>query len=236
MNDPLLLELEDIRLLRVQDSSRFELQVPAFRVERGQFIAVTGESGCGKSTLLDLLALVLPPQDQGRFQFRLSDGRALNMMALWRVEAENQLAAVRRSNLGYVPQSGGLLPFLSVKDNLYLPPRLNFQADYQRRITRLARRLGIEGLLERKPESLSGGQRQRAAILLLADEPTAAVDAQRAQKIVTEFRALARSQNTAIIMVTHDHSLIQGRSDRHYVFDVDSRDENHVRSVCREAA
>ena len=62
------------------------------------------------------------------------------------------------------------------------------------------------------------------------------MDAQRAQKIVTEFRALARSQNTAIIMVTHDHSLVQGCSDRHYVFDVDSSDEDRVRSVCREAA
>ncbi len=245
MKNAPLLELKQVRLLRRGDSSSFELSVPEFSVGRGEFIAVTGESGCGKSTLLDMLALVLPPQDQGNFRLYLQRNISFNILSLWRADAENRLAALRRSNLGYVPQSGGLLPFLSVEDNLYLPPRLNGQQDYRMRIQKLAHSLGINSLMSRMPESLSGGQRQRAAILramahapdlILADEPTAAVDARRALKIVSEFRDLARSQDTAIIMVTHDRKLVQSNSDRQYVFDVDSSDEDHVRSQCREAA
>lgn len=237
-----VLSLKDVNLIRRQGGSSFELQIPDFQVARGEFIAVTGESGCGKSTLLDMLALVLQPQQGGEFQFLDPAGNIQDISALWRDSAEDQLAVLRRTRLGYVPQSGGLLPFLSISQNLYLPPRLNGQKDYEHRIRAFARRLGIHGLFSRMPQSLSGGQRQRAAILramahepdiILADEPTAAVDAGRAQKIVSEFRALARSQGTAIIMVTHDKNLVEHNSDGHFVFEVDSSDEQRVISVCR---
>jgi putative ABC transport system ATP-binding protein len=237
-----VLSLQDVYLLRRQGGSSFELQVPDFQVARGEFVAVTGESGCGKSTLLDMLALVLQPQQGGHFRFYDAQGGEQDISALWQSSSEDQLAVLRRTRLGYVPQSGGLLPFLTIAQNLYLPPRLNGQKDYEHRIRAFARRLGIHGLLSRMPQSLSGGQRQRAAILramahepdvILADEPTAAVDAGRAQKIVSEFRELARSQGTAIIMVTHDRNLVENNSDGHFVFDVDSSDETKVVSVCR---
>jgi putative ABC transport system ATP-binding protein len=189
-----------------------------------------------------MLALVLQPQQGGHFRFYDAQGGEQDISALWQSSSEDQLAVLRRTRLGYVPQSGGLLPFLTIAQNLYLPPRLNGQKDYEHRIRAFARRLGIHGLLSRMPQSLSGGQRQRAAILramahepdvILADEPTAAVDAGRAQKIVSEFRELARSQGTAIIMVTHDRNLVENNSDGHFVFDVDSSDETKVVSVCR---
>lgn len=236
-----VLSLQAVSILRQQGGSSFELQVPDFRVARGEFIAVTGESGCGKSTLLDMLALVLQPRQGGGFVFFDDGGHPVDVAALWQKADEDRLAVLRRTRLGYVPQSGGLLPFLSIEQNLYLPPRLNEQQGYQGRIKRFAERLGIASLMSRMPQSLSGGQRQRAAILramahepdlILADEPTAAVDKVRAQKIVAEFRELARSQGTAIIMVTHDANLVQNNSDQHYVFEVDSSDEEHVRSVC----
>lgn len=238
-----LLSLQAIRVLRQQGGSSFELRVPEFRVRRGEFIAVTGESGCGKSTLLDLLALVLQPQPEGRFHF-FGDGKdPIDINALWRDADENRLAVLRRRYLGYVPQSGGLLPFLTIRQNLHLPPRLNGQLRYHERIEELARRLGILNLMSRMPDSLSGGQRQRAAILramasqpalILADEPTAAVDGKRAKKIVGEFVKLAQAQGTAILMVTHDVRLVEQQYHRHYVFEVDSTDESHVVSVCTE--
>jgi len=256
----LILSLQNIRILRAQADSQFELSIPEFQVEAGQFIAVTGQSGCGKSTLLDLLALVLKPLDEGSFIFypaarnasfnsASSDSKPsndqFNINELWKNSAENKLAQIRRKNLGYVPQSGGLLPFLSVRDNLFLPPRLNYQQSFKDRIQKQGEALGIAGLFDRKPQSLSGGQRQRVAILramahqpelILADEPTAAVDSARAADIVHSFQALALQHNTAIIMVTHDQSLVKEGCNKHYSFDVDSTHEEHIRSICRRIA
>ncbi len=239
-----ILRLRDIALTRIQPDGRFELRVPAFEVARGEFIAVTGESGCGKSTLLDMLALVLRPDPGGRFLFDV-DGAGQDIGALWEHDDEPGLAAIRRARLGYVPQSGGLLPFLRVRANLCLPPRLNRQRGYRERIERQAAELGIDGLLDRLPSTLSGGQRQRAAILraiahqpalVLADEPTAAVDAARARHIMASFQELARRQRTAIVLVTHDEQLVADACDRHYGFSVTASDERHVVSTCRRLA
>ncbi len=239
-----LVRMEAVRVVRAQGDSRFTLEIPAFEVEAGRFVAVTGESGCGKSTLLDLLALVLRPEPGGRFLFRGRAGVA-DVAALWNRQDEEALSALRRRDLGYVPQSGGLIPFLSVGANLGLPPRLNGQRDYRARLERLAERMGVSGLMSRLPASLSGGQRQRIAILramahrpalILADEPTAAVDAERARRILEQFHALAREEGTAIVLVTHDRELVAEGVDRRYGFEVDSRDERRVRSRCvREA-
>ncbi len=242
-----VLSLQKISILRSQGGSQFKLFIPEFQVQAGQFIAVTGESGCGKSTLLDLLALILQPSQEGDFLFYPSSSSPLidtpkDINKLWKNNAENELAQLRRKNLGYVPQNGGLLPFLNVRDNLYLSPRLNNQIAFKDRIYKQAKELGIESLFERKPQSLSGGQRQRVAILramahqpdlILADEPTAAVDSARAHNIVNAFQKLASSQNTAIIMVTHDRSLVSQVCDKHYSFIVNSSQEESISSVFR---
>ena len=237
---PRLLHLQGCKVARAQGGSRFELEIPEFEVTPGAFVAVTGESGCGKSTLLDLLALVLRPEPGGRFLL-LDGDEEVDVDALWAEDDEQALARLRRRRLGYVPQSGGLIPFLGVAANLYLPPRLNGQRDYRGRIHAQAERMGVAGLFDRMPASLSGGQRQRVAILramahrpalILADEPTAAVDSERAHRILAQFHDLAREEGTAIVMVTHDRSLVAQGVDRHYGFEVDASDERHVRSRC----
>lgn len=243
--DKMVISLRGMSVLREQGNSSFELKIPEFSVSPGNFIAVTGESGCGKSTLLDLLALVLRPAIEGEFLFQTESRFATDINALWQYHGEDRLAEIRRSQLGYVPQSGGLLPFLSLRRNVYLPPRLNQQHGFQKRIDHLSEQLGIDTLLDRMPHSLSGGQRQRAAILramahqpdlILADEPTAAVDSVRARRIMAQFHELAQLQNTAIVMVTHDESLVAENCDARYGFVVDSSNEENVVSVCRKVA
>lgn len=226
-----------------QGEVRFELRVPEFRLLAGQFAAIVGASGCGKSTLLDILAMVLKPSYCKEFWLAARDapGTGVDIWALWNTGRENQLAEIRRRDLGYVLQTGGLMPFLSVEENIRLPVRLLGRQITSREIARLAGRLGIGAVLSKKPQYLSGGQRQRTAILralihqprlILADEPTAAVDKTRAREIVNEFKTLARDRKTTIVMVTHDYDLVRNLADVTYTFDVRQLSASEVRSVC----
>jgi len=211
----------------------------------GSFVALVGESGCGKSTLLDLLALVLQPTSCERFLFRNSGGEtgssADDVLALWRSGDEKALAGLRRSRLGYVLQSGGLLPFLTARQNLRLPLNINAERNGYARVEQLAEKMGIAGLLSKKPRFLSGGQRQRVAILramvhrpalILADEPTAAVDRARARVIVDDFRRLAVAGGSSMIMVTHDPQLVERVADATWTFNVQQASDRLTRSVC----
>jgi putative ABC transport system ATP-binding protein len=225
---------------RAKGGNEFELSVPSFSVRPGEFVAIVGESGCGKSTLLDMLGLVLGATRADAFQLRDATGRAFDVTSL----DEPGRAALRRSLLGYVLQTGGLLPFLSVEENILLPCRINGQSGRRQDVLELAHRLGIGGQLRKKPQFLSGGQRQRAAIaralahrpdIVLADEPTAAVDGVTAREIRSTFRQLTRQMQVALLMVTHDTALVEGVADRVYTFDVSKESEHRTRSVCREA-
>jgi putative ABC transport system ATP-binding protein len=224
----------------------FRLEVPAFTVAAGEFVALTGDSGSGKSTLLDLLALVLKPDRMERFRFH-PDGAAepVDIAAAWTRGGDRRLADLRRRYMGYVPQSGGLLPYLTVAGNLRLPLRLNGRPADRTLIAEAAAHLGVAHVLNSKPARLSGGERQRVAILralmhrpvlVLADEPTAAVDKPRAAAIVADFRALARMAGTAVVMVTHDHDLIAGQADRHYHLSVETAGADWVTAHCLERA
>jgi putative ABC transport system ATP-binding protein len=236
--------LRDLVRVREQGGVAFELRVPAFDLHAGEFVALVGESGCGKSTLLDILALVLRPSSVGSFVLR--DGgthRSVDANALWQANDEDGLARVRREMLGYVLQSGGLLPFLNVRRNIGLPRRL--KTGRRGDIHDLAERMGLGGLLDKKPRYLSGGQRQRVAILraighrpalILADEPTAAVDRARARAIVSDFRDLAKAEGCAIAMVSHDQQLVQDFADRSYGFEVESPSADLTLSTCRPDA
>ena len=228
----LLYDLQHIAKTRRTGDVAFELQVPRFRMAGGELVAIVGPSGCGKSTLLDLLALVLRPDVNpgGCFKFAPGpDGEGpVDVQSCWHHRREQQLAAIRRQHIGYVLQTGGLLPFFSVSANIALTCRLNgMGAATDERVEEIARMLGIEDQLSKKPQSLSGGQRQRVAIaramahrpaVVLADEPTAAVDRERAQAIVAEFRQLAKAGRTGVIMVTHDRGLIERVADRQIGF------------------
>lgn len=235
------------RMLKIREKggARFELRVPSFHADAGEFVAVVGQSGCGKSTLLDMLGLVLRPDEAEVFTLtpRLKKNVAVSLIRL----PEHLLALLRRREIGYVLQSGGLLPYLSVRDNIMLPCRLNdYPEDASReRAEALAHLLDISGQLDKKPAFLSGGQRQRVAIaralshspkLVLADEPTAAVDNQTACEIRDAFRAVAAEQRVALVMVTHDRELIKGRTDRTVGFVLEKPEPGHVRSTVTEIA
>jgi len=229
---------------REKGGMRFDLRVPCFRVYAGEFVAIVGQSGCGKSTLLDMLGLVLRPDDATEFTLvpRLKNRVSLSLLRL----RERQLALLRRREIGYVLQSGGLLPYLTVRENIMLPCRLNgYPEDASAdRALGLAHMLGILEQLDKKPAFLSGGQRQRVAIaralahsprLVLADEPTAAVDNFTAREIRDAFRHIAAVQQVALVMVTHDRELIRGCTDRTVSFAIHKPGPGHIVSTLTEA-
>lgn len=173
---------------------RFHLRLAAFDVPRGQLLALIGPSGCGKSTALDLLACALKPDFQeadgrrpaARFCFAPTPERREDVLAAWRRGGTDALAALRLRHLGYVLQTGGLLPFLSARENILLHCRcLDMVKQRREAVSALVERLGIGHLLKQYPATLSVGERQRVAIaralahgpgVVLADEPTAALD------------------------------------------------------------
>ncbi|MCC5847073.1 MAG: ABC transporter ATP-binding protein [Verrucomicrobia bacterium] len=234
-----VLELENIVKRREKGDQVFELRVPSLQVGAGEFVVIAGESGCGKSTLLDMLGLVLSPTSGDRFLLRSGSGREHAILGL----SSGRLAALRRSELGYVLQTGGLLPFLSVRDNVLLPCKINGRHDRHGPAMDLCERLKITAQLHKKPQFLSGGQRQRAAIaralahqppIVLADEPTAAVDKLTAREICNTFKELTRMMGVTLLMVTHDVDLVRDMMDRSYSFTISRPENHHTISVCTE--
>ena len=215
-----IFEVRNLVKRREQAGVAFELHVPSLTIGQGRFVGIVGPSGCGKSTLVDLLALISKPTNVERFFFHVSDG--YDIADCWARDDEATLAALRRQHLGYVLQTGGLFPFLSVQSNLELPFLVNDEPIDSSRIRDQAERLHIEDILDKKPQYLSGGQRQRVALLraivrrnalILADEPTAAVDHERAVLIVEELSQLAKSAGATVLMITHDQGLLSNVAD-----------------------
>ncbi len=218
----------------------FELHVERLTLNRGSFVAIVGSSGCGKSTLLDMLALVMQPSRWARFELHNSAG-LVDVGKLWQENDESGLARIRAELLGYVLQTGGLLPFLTVRQNVLLPVAIKGDKMVGRDIMKLAHRIGIDQWLDTKPQYLSGGQRQRAAILralvhepeiVFADEPTAAVDEDRAASIVKDFDSLARDHETTIVVVTHDRDLVLPFADSVFTFELEKISDKETRSHC----
>ncbi|MFH2132436.1 MAG: ATP-binding cassette domain-containing protein [bacterium] len=221
-----MLRINRLMHTRSQAGIHFQLIVPELDLAPGQFAAVVGPSGCGKSTLLDILGLVLKPLHIEHFSIAGTDG-PIDLTGL----SQAKLAAVRSRHIGYVLQTGGLLPFLSVRQNIALPLRLNRQKD-PGLVEAIAKTLGIDEQLNKLPSFLSGGQRQRVAIaralvhkprIVLADEPTAAVDELTAMEIRDQFRAISRKFGITTIMVTHDRSLLRGQVDRVFNFNIERK-------------
>lgn len=195
--------LQKIYTTRLGGSKVQALKNVNFTVEEGEFVAIMGESGSGKTTLLNILAAL----DQPTGGQVMLNGRNLANIR------EAQLAAFRRENLGFVFQDFNLLDTFSLKDNILLPLVLAARpySEMESRLLPLARKLGIEQLLEKYPYEVSGGQKQRAAVaralithpqLVLADEPTGALDSKAAGELLRLFEAVNRDGQT-IVMVTH---------------------------------
>lgn len=184
-------------------------------LERGTSLAIMGPSGCGKSTLMNLIGALDVP-DRGDLEFQ---GRDLSALS------EDERAAVRNREIGFVFQLHHLLPQCTALENA-LVPQLAFHtrvpAEAAARAQRLLRRVGLEHRQDSLPGVLSGGERQRVAlvralvpqpVLLLADEPTGSLDAKGAGEILTLLLELVREEHLALITVTHAHS-VAARMDR----------------------
>ena len=177
------------------------------RVARGEIVALLGPSGAGKSTLLTAMALINPPTSGQIYiggELVMDGGRALV-----------NLRAFRRQHLGFVFQKANLIPFLNARENVQVALEVNDvppRAARQRAMALLAY-LGVGNRAHNLPDALSGGEQQRVAVaralanqpsLILADEPTAALDSQRGRQVMELFAQIAHERGTAVIVVTHD--------------------------------
>lgn len=174
-----------------------------FSVEQGEYVAIMGESGSGKTTLLNILAALDKPTGG---EVRLNGKNIVTIR-------EKEISEFRRNNLGFVFQDFNLLDNFSLKDNILLPLVLSGMAvrEMEGRLMPIAQKLGIETLLEKYPYEVSGGQKQRAAVaralitkpqLILADEPTGALDSKATDGLLRLFNSINEDGQT-ILMVTH---------------------------------
>ncbi|MCI5833066.1 MAG: ABC transporter ATP-binding protein [Clostridiales bacterium] len=174
-----------------------------FEVEEGEYVAIMGESGSGKTTLLNILAAL----DRPTAGSVLLDGKDLAGVR------ESDMAAFRRDHLGFVFQEFNLLDTFSLKDNICLPLVLAGKSwrEMEQRLLPLTQRLGIDQLLAKYPYEVSGGQKQRAVVaraliteprILLADEPTGALDSRATDELLDLFGQINAAGQT-ILMVTH---------------------------------
>ncbi|HRQ24246.1 MAG TPA: ABC transporter ATP-binding protein [Anaerolineales bacterium] len=182
----------------------------SFQVKSGEFVALVGPSGSGKTTMLSILAALLTPTS-GQV---LVDGVDLAQMN------EKQRVRLRREKIGFTFQSNNLIPYLSARENVEFMLRLNGKFDHASRLRsdELLARLGLADRLHNLPAQMSGGQQQRVAIaralihnpaVVLADEPTASLDTERAFQVVETFANLIHENNRAGIIVTHDLRMCQ---------------------------
>ncbi|MDJ0777319.1 MAG: ABC transporter ATP-binding protein [Gammaproteobacteria bacterium] len=205
--------LKNVVKQRVSDDGiGFRLVVPDIQISAQENIALVGHSGCGKSTLLDMLALILAPDESEQFDLHPVGGKDDNIGQLWKRSRQSHLSQIRKRHIGYVLQSGGLLPYLTVRENIELPRKLLKLPDDDS-INSLSRVLGIHRQLDKLPGLLSAGERQRAAFaralshrpsILLADEPTAALDPITAQKIMAVVMEVIRGLKITLITASHD--------------------------------
>lgn len=226
---PMVLGVRGLSKGRVQGPQEiYTLSVPALDVRLGEKILITGPSGSGKSTFLDMAGLVLRPDAARAFVFnpnarastpgaRPGNAAGLDVAEAWARGRVEDLALWRRS-IGYILQTGGLLPFITVLDNI-LAPRKLLGLPPDPLPQRLIKALGITSLVNKYPVQLSVGERQRAAIaralaanppLVLADEPTAALDPQNARTVLELLLQSVESMGTTLILVTHAPEQVQG--------------------------
>jgi putative ABC transport system ATP-binding protein len=200
--------LESVAATKVYGSDSGEVRAvdgASFAVRPGEFVALVGPSGSGKTTMLALLAGLLSPTD-GTVRIGGNDLYAMS---------EGERARFRRESIGFTFQANNLVPYLTVRENVELALRLSGRLDAagRARAVDLLARLGLRNRLDSLPSQLSGGQQQRVAIarslvhdplVVLADEPTASLDTERAFQVVAAFRDLVKERGRAGVMVTHD--------------------------------
>ncbi|MCI3029190.1 MAG: ABC transporter ATP-binding protein [Desemzia incerta] len=186
-----------------------------FSVEAGEFVAIIGPSGSGKSTLLTIIGGLQTP----------TEGKVLIRNNPFSEEEEKKRAALRFKEIGFILQASNLVPFLNVRDQLRLVNKVEKTKMEKEQADSLLEELDVLRLEKSYPSDLSGGERQRVAIaralyhdpsVILADEPTASLDSERAFEVVDILARETKSKQKATIMVTHDERLID-KCDKVYV-------------------
>jgi len=203
--------VEALGLTKVYGSGNTEVQALRgvdLSLARGEVIALLGPSGAGKTTLLTIIGLVTPPT-AGRIVMEgkpvVLDGRFVVDVMTW-----------RRRHMGFVFQKANLIPFLTAAENIRVAMEINDQSPRaaKHRAMELLDYLGVANRADYYPKTLSGGEQQRVAVaralanqpdLILADEPTAALDSVRGRQVMELFRKVAHEQKAAVMVVTHDH-------------------------------
>ena len=212
-------ELKKIYTTRLGGNKVEALRNVNFSVEEGEYVAIMGESGSGKTTLLNILAALDRPTSGSV----CLDGKDLHQIK------ESEVAAFRRDKLGFVFQEFNLLDTFTVEDNIYLPLVLAGlpHDQMQWRLRPIADELAITHLLKKYPYEISGGQKQRAAVaralitgprLLLADEPTGALDSKSGTQIMEIFRKLS-DEGMTILMITHELRIAQCARKIYHILD-----------------
>lgn len=209
-NDESSFAIETDRLTKIYGSGNTEvvaMRDATMQVRRGEVVALLGPSGSGKSTFLTAVGLINPP----------TSGRVLigGQLVLNGPDAKTNLRAFRRRHIGFVFQKSNLIPFLSAVENIQIAMELNGETRTvaRRRAMELLDYLGVADRASNLPSMLSGGQQQRVAVaralanhpsVILADEPTAALDSQRGRQVMELFAQVAHEQGAGVIVVTHD--------------------------------
>ena len=204
--------LEFINVTRSYQDGNKEIEAlkeTNFKIEEGQFIAIIGPSGSGKSTFLTLAGGLQTPS-KGQIIINGKDYTNLS---------EKERSKLRFNDIGFVLQASNLVPFLTAKQQLELVDRINKEKRQKLQDQKsLFKELGIDHLENKLPKDLSGGERQRLAIaralynnpaIILADEPTASLDSDRAFEVVDLLLKECKEKNKSIIMVTHDNRMIE---------------------------
>ena len=201
-----IIELRKVtKVYTIAENSQAVLSDVDFKLQAGEFVAIMGASGSGKTTLMNILGLLDTPTT-GQYFLQDREIQALT---------EDERAALRNRTIGFVFQSFFLLPRLNVLQNVSLP--LHYRNcpkdEMHARAMEMLRKVGLEKLAHHKPNQLSGGQQQRAAIaraligqpaVILADEPTGALDSHTGQIIMDLFKDLNKNERVTTIIVTHD--------------------------------
>ncbi|GEK88068.1 ABC transporter ATP-binding protein [Alkalibacterium putridalgicola] len=202
-----LIELKDVKKTFQDGRKTIEALKPTnFSVEEGEFVAVIGPSGSGKSTFLTIIGGLQTPTE-GNVFIREDKFSELD---------EKERAKKRFDEIGFILQASNLIPFLTVKDQLKLVNKIEKSKLDEDKVQNLLSELGIDHLMDKYPSDLSGGEKQRAAIaramyhnpaVILADEPTASLDTDRAFEVVEILARETKKEKKATIMVTHDERL-----------------------------
>jgi len=211
-----VLSVQNLEVVRGQANQTFKVCLPELHLNAGDAIAITGASGCGKSTLIEALGLILAPSRLERFVLVGQDITAV--VNSRQATADRRLSSLRSQHYGFVPQTNGLLHYLRVQQNIELQAQIQGRDVDRSWLAHATDKLGLASLTERFVRELSIGQRQRVSFLraiahrpdvLLADEPTAALDPDHASRLFEVMLELARDLSVTTIVVTHEWDLVK---------------------------